>query len=475
MSRDSLNRREFIQRSFQGAALPIIHQVSMGLARSADRPNVLFIAVDDLNDWIGCLGGHPDTKTPNLDRLANRGVLFTRCYCSAPACNPSRASLLTGIRPSSSGVYLNSQPWRPAMPDAVTLPMWFKQNGYSTAGRGKLFHGGYSYDPPAWDEYVKQGSNPEPPVKPLNGIKNTAHFDWGPVDAADDDMDDFKVVEWGADFLNQKHDQPFFLACGLFRPHLPWYAPKKYFDEFPPETITLPNVNENDLDDVPPAGVKMAKPDGDHRRVTETHNWRKAVASYLACIHFTDAMLGRLLDALEQSQYADNTIIVLWGDHGWHLGEKLHWRKFALWEEATRMPFIVSVPGSAQNGARCDRTVTLLDVYPTLVELCGLKTNPALEGVSLTPLLHDPRREWNRPAVTTYGRNNHSVRSERWRYIRYEDGSEELYDHDADPLEWTNLASDARFEPVRRDLSRWMPEINAPDAEKRDATKPGEE
>ncbi len=461
-------RREFLQQVAFGTSSLLLSASGITNAiageKTANRPNVLFIAIDDLNDWIGCLGGHPDTKTPNIDRLASRGVLFTRTYCSAPACNPSRASLLTGIRPSTSGVYHNNQPWRPVMPDAVTIPEHFKNHGYLVYGRGKIFHGSHSQDEQAWHEYIRRGPDPQPENKPLNGIPKTAHFDWGPIDVEDQEMDDTKVVEWAEDFLKEKHEKPFFLACGLFRPHLPWYAPRHYFEKFPPENVTLPNVNDDDLDDVPPLGVKMAKPNGDHKKVTETENWRKAVSGYLSCINFTDRNVGRLLDALDQSDYAKNTIIMLWGDHGWHLGEKLHWRKFALWEEATRMPLIISVPGSKNKGTKCKRTVSLLDLYPTLAELCGLQKLEAWEGDSVVPLLANPEAKWDRPSLTTHGRNNHSVRSERWRYIRYSDGTEELYDHENDPLEWTNLANQPEITDVKEKLVKWLPEVNVPDA-----------
>ncbi len=459
------NRREFIKNSVLSTAfLTLAREKGIQAGENKQKPNVLFIAIDDLNDWIGCLGGHPNTKTPNIDRLAQRGVLFTRCYCSAPACNPSRASLLTGIRPSTSGVYHNNQPWRPVLPEAVTLPNHFKNNGYLVVGRGKIFHGRHSKDLPAWHEYIPRGSDPQPENKPLNGIPKTAHFDWGPIDVPDEEMDDTKVVNWGIDFLQEKHDKPFFLACGLFRPHLPWYAPHKYFDKFPPEEITLPNVNEDDLEDVPPIGKRMARPEKDHKKVTESENWRKAVSGYLSCINYTDTNVGKLLDALDRSDYAGNTIVVLWGDHGWHLGEKLHWRKFALWEEATRMPLIIFVPNSMNKGQRCHRTVSLLDLYPTLNELCDLPVREELEGNSLTPLLNDPDKEWDRPVLTTHGRKNHSIRSERWRYIRYSDGTEELYDHKNDPLEWTNLAGQPENKGIKKSLTKWLPQKNAPDA-----------
>lgn len=437
--------------------------------RTAGPRNVLFIAIDDLNDWIGCLGGHPNVKTPNLDRLAARGVLFTKAYCAAPLCNPSRAALMTGLRPSTTGVYTNTQPFRrsPAR-DAVTLPQYFRAHGYRAIGSGKIFHDAFP-DPASWDEYWpalnrQRPQDPVPAKRPLNGIPNTAQFDWGPLPNRDDEMGDDQVVNYVAAQLGKKHDRPFFLACGIFKPHLPWYVPQKYFDLYPLEQIALPNVKDDDLDDIPPMGRKMARPEGDHRKVLEYRQYRKAVQAYLAVISFADARIGRLLEALDASPYRENTTIVLWSDHGWHLGEKLHWRKFALWEEATHNVLMMVAPGVTRPGGRCARPVSLMDIYPTLVELHGLPAKPGLEGVSLMPLLKNPSASWDRPAVTTYGRNNHSVRSDRYRYIRYADGAEELYDHFEDELEWNNLAADPRYATVKRELARWLPHVNAPDA-----------
>ncbi len=425
--------------------------------------NVLFIAVDDLNDWIQCLGGHPDTKSPHLDALAGRGVLFERAYCAAPACNPSRAALMTGIRPSSSGVYLNAQPWRPAMPEIVTLPQHFMRHGYRAVGGGKIYHGGFD-DDASWHEYFRKGSDPLPATRPVNGIPRTAHFDWGPVPVRDEQMNDHRVVDWAIGELRKSHDKPFFLACGIFRPHLPWYVPQKYFDMFPLDSITLPKVRGDDLADVPAAGKKMAKPDGDHRKVTQTNNWRRAVQGYLASIAFADAQVGRLIAALDASDYADNTVVILWGDHGWHLGEKQHWRKFSLWEEADRAPLMIYVPGMTRSQGRCLRTVSFVDIYPTLADVCGLPTPKHLEGRSLKSLLQNPQAEWSYPAITTHGKDNHAVRSERFRYIRYADGSEELYDHAKDPMEWTNLADDQTHRQTKVELAKWLPQKNAPNA-----------
>ncbi len=461
-----LTRRQFLSTglgALASAGCSDLSQVREEAARK--RQNVLFIAIDDLNDWVGCLGGHPDTRTPNIDRLAARGRLFSRTYCSAPACNPSRASLLSGVLPSTSGVYKNNQPWRPKLPDTVTLPGHFKSQGYLVHGRGKILHGRHSQDEQSWHEYIRKGTDPVPPNRPVNGIPKTSHFDWGPVDVPDDEMDDSKVAKWGAEFLQKEHDRPFFLACGLFRPHLPWYAPRKYHEMFPPESVTLPEVNENDLDDVPKAGRQMARPEGDHRNVTSTDNWRSAVSGYLASVAFADKTAGMILDALERSVHADNTIIVLWADHGWHLGEKLHWRKFALWEEATRCPLIISTPEMRRNRARnreCERTVTLLDIYPTLCDLCDLPRPEQLQGNSLAPLLENPGRRWPHHALTTHRYRNHTIRSERYRYIQYANGSEELYDHETDELEWTNLAADPQYDAIKKRLRAALPSVNVP-------------
>jgi arylsulfatase A-like enzyme len=484
--RRAMNRRQALKLLGGTAASLALAPLARSAESSAERPNVLFIAVDDLNDWIGCLGGHPDTKTPNIDRLAERGVLFTNAFCAAPACNPSRAALMTGIRPSTSGVYHNPQPWRKAMPDAVTLPQHFMAHGYRAVGGGKIYHGAFP-DPSSWQAYFpsqtqNKPDDPVPEERPLNGIPNTSHFDWGPIDAADEEMGDWKVADWAIGELGKEHDKPFFLGVGIFRPHLPWYVPRKYFEPFPVDSVALPEVNENDLDDVPPIGREMAIRSKevteaalakcDHGKVINTNNWRRAVQAYLASIHFADTCIGRVIDALDNSRYAENTIIVLWGDHGWHLGEKLHWRKFALWEEATHCPLIIAAPG--MEAGRCTRTVNLLDIYPTLVDLCGLSRREELEGDSLMKLLKEPAAEWDRPALTTHGRNNHTVRTEQWRYIRYSDGSEELYDRDNDPLEWTNLAGREEHADLKTRLAKWFPKENAPDAprqEKKSAKK----
>jgi len=442
---------------------------------NATPPNVLFIAVDDLNDWVGHLGGHPNAKTPHIDRLAKRGVSFTRAYCSAPLCNPSRVSLLTGVLPSKSGVYGNGEKLRDKIPGAITLLQYFKSFGYSTKGGGKIFHGtNKAGDPASWDFYflTPRGAGRHIAQRE-EGLPESAWTPWGHVPVTDPEMFDGMVADWAVSELEKSHDKPFFLACGFSKPHLPWYVPEKYFDMHPLESIELPSTLENDLDDVPDFGKKLAievydpsgernfaVKGGDHNNVLANNQWHKAVQGYLAAISFADAQVGRLLDALEKSEHADNTIVVLWGDHGWHLGEKQHWRKHALWETTTRTTLIISAPGGIQKNRLCERPVSLIDLYPTLVELCGLPERKGLDGQSILPLLKDPKKKWERPVVMTYGFKNHAIRTERWRYIQYNDGSEELYDHTRDLDEWTNLASQSKYKRVIRKLRKSLPTVN---------------
>lgn len=443
--------------------------IGIGVA-DEKKPNVLFISVDDLNDWTGALKGHPQAKTPHLDRLAESGVLFENAHCAAPACNPSRAALMTGIRPSTSGVYTNSQPWRqsPVLKDAPTIPQWFRQSGYEVFGAGKILHGAYQ-DPPSWDYYwpsQKQSKpgDPRPAQLPANGIPKTSHFDWGSHPEGKEEMGDWKVAEWVSGELHKKRENPFFLACGFYRPHLPWFAPQEYFDRFPLDEIVLPETLESDLDDIPEAGIKIAKPDGDHAKVIKHDQWKQAVQGYLASIAFADDCVGKVLDALDSSGHAEDTIVVLWSDHGWHLGEKKHWRKFALWEEATRVQMMWRVPGLTQPNSRTDNPANLLDIYPTLTDLCGLPANKAAEGISLKSVLQNPDKPINHPIVTTHGRKNHSVRNRKWRFTQYADGTRELYDHEVDPFEHTNLAGKEEHADLMTRLAKVMPKKNAKDS-----------
>jgi arylsulfatase A-like enzyme len=421
-------------------------------------PNILMIAVDDLNHWVGYLGRNRQTITPNIDRLAASATSFSRSYCAAPVCNPSRAALMSGLRPGTSGVYGNNDDWRRVISEDLPLTTTFRKAGYYVAGAGKIYHEAYSR-PSEWDDYLRNsGKDPAP-----TGDKGVGGIRFGAVDAADEDLREWKIVQYGIDQLQQKHDKPFFLAIGLHKPHMPWFVPRKYFDMHPLDEIELPPTHENDLADIPPAGVKMARPQGDHRQMVESGRWKEAIQAYLASISYADVMIGRLLDALEQSPYRDNTIVVFWGDHGWHLGEKEHWRKFALWEEATRAPLIWRVPGLTKPGSVSERTVDFMSIYPTLTELAGIETPAHVQGKSIRSLLADPDAEWSTPAVTTHEFDNHGVRREAWRYIRYANGDEELYDEAADPYEWKNLAADPNYASQKSELAKFIPTDKTPD------------
>ncbi len=437
----------------------------------SERPNVLFIAIDDLNDWVGCLHGHPQVKTPHIDRLASRGVLFTNAHCQAPICMPSRTSLLTGTYPWQNGVYVIEQEFStaPELKHLVTLPRYFGNHGYRVMGAGKIYHRhqdtGDEWD--AWGgrrgwSWMGKLAGPEG----ISGLPNPSIFDFGPLPVRDNEMNDSKVAEWAVQQLAQPQDQPFFLAVGLITPHLPLFTPEKYYEMYPLDWVGLPPVLPGDLDDLPPLGRKFTRYFDTtplcHLNILRYGVWHKAVASYLACASFTDACIGRLLDGLENSPHADNTVIVLWSDHGFHLGEKMHWEKRSLWEESTHVPLIFVTPKGRRAGSRCSRPVQLIDIYSTLVELCGLPPNEDLQGHSLVPLIDDPGRPWEHPALTTHHPGNHAVRTERWRYIRYANGDEELYDHDRDPNEWTNLADRPDLAEVKRQLAEHLPETNAP-------------
>ncbi len=425
------------------------------LAAAPAKPNVLFMPVDDLNDWVEDFGGHPQTVTPNIHRLAQSGVRFQNAYCQAPMCNPSRASLLTGLRPSTTGVYENDDTWRDGAPEAVTLPEYFMKNGYRVEGCGKIFHSKQT-DYGGFHAHLKDSdSDGYKGVKPSRGRVGPAkNFDWGPLDIPDERTPDFQVARYAAAFLSRQHRQPFFLACGFVKPHLPWYAPKAYFEKFAGMDVKLPPYLANDLDDVPKSAIREQALKA-HAGIVGANQWQEAVAAYLACINYSDANAGRVLAALDASPYRDNTIVVLFGDHGWHLGEKDHWQKFTLWERSCRAPLIVRAPGM-RTGADCQRVVELLDLYPTLVDLRGLPGKNGQEGRSLRPLLASPGAAWDRPAITSNGANRISVRTAGWRYTRYSDG-EELYDERNDRNEWTNLASKPEHAATKARLLSLLP------------------
>jgi arylsulfatase A-like enzyme len=444
------------------------------------RPDVLFIAIDDLNDWVGVLGGHPQALTPNIDALAARGMLFTNAHTPGTSCNPARTAILTGLAPATTGIYNNGGDWRyvEALRTIPTLPRYFRNHGYRAVGAGKIFHahtynpaGFYGYnDLDGWDAFYPSihrqlPDEVVPAIRPVNGSPVTSTgFDWSPLVIDDDVMGDGRVVSWATRELAEETSAPRFVAAGIYRPHLPWYVPQQYFDMHPLSDIVLPPTLDNDLADVPEIAHGVRNLDGvdNHKWVLAQGNWKRGVQAYLASISFADAMVGRLIEALDASGRADDTLIVLWSDHGFHLGEKERWRKWTLWQRTTHVPLIIVAPGVTTPGSRGAQAVSLLDLYPTLAELARLPTPSHLEGNSLLPLLSDPQAEWEHGAVTNNGYLEHSVRDVRYRYTRHADGSEELYDVSSDPNEWHNLASDSEWIPVKARLARWLPSVNAP-------------
>ena len=412
------------------------------LSKTTARPNVLLIAVDDLNDWVGCMGGHPQVQTPNIDRLAERGVLFSNAHCQSPVCNPSRASLMTGLYPETTGIYfLNPPVWKsPVVDEEEIMPRRFEREGYHVAAAGKLFHskGNVRYFANYAGNFGGFGPFPKQKLSPFVGPKL---WDWGAFPERDEQMPDHKIASWAGKQLEREFDTPFFLGVGFMTPHVPQYAPKKWMDLYPLDTLRLPEVIENDLADVPQYGIHLTRLEHiapTQEWVVENDQWKPLVQTYLACVSFMDAQVGRVLDALDNSPYADNTIVVLFSDHGFHLGEKERWAKRSIWQDGEGIPLIIAGPGIA-GGQICDQPVQLLDIYPTLLDLTGLKADPMHEGHSLKPLLENPKADWPQMARSSFGPGNVAIISKSFRYIRYNDGSEELYDRNKDPHEWTNL------------------------------------
>jgi len=421
-----MDRRRFLKLILSGAVAPSLTAAgSTSILSNPDKHkyNVLFVAVDDLNDWVGCLGGHPQAKTPNIDRLAKSGVLFEQAYCAAPLCNPSRTAIMTGLNPSTTGIYGNRAWFRdhPKFKDWQTIPQYFRKQGYTAWTGGKVYHqpDGKWSDPIAWNrQYSKSVGTPAPPLEERyrHGMRGKLSnrivqslTDWAPIEQTAEETNDWRTADLAAQFLRQEHDKPFIIR--------------------------------------------------------EHGQWKNAVQGYLAACSFADACVGRVLDALEKSAYRDSTIVVLWGDHGYHLGEKDHFAKSALWEETSRTPLIIRAPGVSKRQRRCKRPVGLVDIYPTLIELCGLPGRDGLDGRSLAPLVRDPEADWPYPALIThspfwYG-TNHAIHSQRYHYIRYRDGGEELYDNAADPYGWKNLADDPKYAEAKEKLKKWLPKVNA--------------
>ena len=435
------------------------------------RQNVLFITIDYMNDWTTLFNENNPIRTPNLKKLAKKGFFFSNAYSSSPACNPSRVSVMTGTRPHKTGIYGNLSNWRKALDGIKTIQRHFKENGYLVFGSGKIFHhhNDWSFhDNGSFDEYLMMSINEPYPNEKINGLRDygSRNTDWGPWPDNIKKTVDFKSVEYAKIKLNKKYDKPFFLNIGIYKPHSPFFVPQRFFDEYPIDKIVTPLLPNQDIDDLPSGAKKITNEkkwfwDGMIRAKEKNPNaYLEYVQAYQACSSFADEMIGKILEALESSAYAKNTIIIVWSDHGFHLGEKNHFEKFALWEKSNHIPFIIYVPNLNKSGIIINNPVDMTTIYPTLSELCGLKIPEHAEGFSLVPLLKGNNIETN-PALTTYMRGNHTVRSERWRYIRYRDGSEELYDHSIDPNEWNNLASKKENKEIINYLKKFIPKVDS--------------
>jgi len=425
--------------------------------RSSQRPNVLMIIADDLNHWVGHLGRNPDTRTPNLDALANEGVSFRHAYAAAPTCNPSRTALLSGRRPGTTGVYQNVRlikevDWRQYLRDGERLPEQFKAAGYRVFGAGKLYHG-TDYFEEDWTQYrpLDRAIHNGPGVDANDGFLSPRV-----KDLKDEDFDDFHTTRWCGKRIEESGDAPFFLACGLYKPHLAFTVPDRFHDRFAPESVTLPSFATDDLTDVPKLGRARVR-GNDFRQIFGRGRWRKVIANYLAAVNYTDENIGYLIEKLRESGQYDNTIIVVFGDHGWHFGEKGQFRKNTLWEEGTRTPYIWRVPGLTPEGALVEAPVDLMSVYPTLMELASIPRPDHVEGQSVATLLGSPEAEWGHPAISTIDQGSNAVRLGPYRLIEYSDGTREFYDHESDPLEWTNRAGEAGYKEAEQRLAAFLP------------------
>jgi len=439
-----------------------------------DKPNVLFIAIDDLNDYVNCMNGAINVPTPNIDRLAQKGTLFTNAHCQAPICGPSRASIMTGLYPATSGNYLqlkdrDIKKGSEAAGKAVFMPDYFEKQGYKTMAVGKIYHEGDQAQ--TFDEYGGKFSwmGPKPkerlnydPSKIESKVGST-QTDWGAYPDQDSLMTDYQSAKWAVSKLQQEYDKPFFLAVGFIRPHVPWYVPQKWFDMFPLDSIKTPPYKKDDFDDIPLFAAKVAEAPmmPTTEELIQSGEWKNVIQAYMACIAFVDAQVGKVLDALENSKYGENTVVVLWADHGYHLGEKNRFAKQALWERDTRTTLIFKdVKG--KEGQKCAASVQLLDIYPTLLDLCNLPPLESAEGHSLAGLLQKPEMKWQYPALSFYGEGNLAIRDDQFRLIKYEDGSLELYDLKNDPNEWTNLANDKKYRKTIQRLEEAAPGNWAP-------------
>ncbi|GAA4238008.1 sulfatase [Postechiella marina] len=459
------------------------------------HPNVLFIAIDDINDWIGPLGGNKQAITPNMDKFYNNGAMvFKNAVCAAPICGPSRSAILSGFLPSTSGIYGNGHDmtFSDVVKRNATLPEYFSKNGYHTLSNGKIFHkhgtkngftdfGAWAYDEfargrrynndKADSEYVTSGKSGI-----INGVKNpdfkekNCKLSWGPTKDNFEETVDYAVADWAKNQLERDFDKPFFMSVGFIKPHLPWFVPKEFFDMYDLNKLEAPKVNEKDLDDIlNKKGLPEFKATDEYKWVKKHGLEKEATRAYLASISFADACLGMVLDALEKSGHADNTIVMLWGDHGWHLGEKMRYKKSTLWAEVVHTPLLVKLPGM-KKGHISNKTVSLLDMYPTLVSLCNLPKKKNIEGRDFSILLKNTKSNWDYPGITVSASGT-SVVTPQLHYISYLSGTEELYDVVKDPLEIKNLINNKNYKKEIQKLKKFVP-LNRVQAKKEHYDKP---
>ncbi|TWT76638.1 Choline-sulfatase [Planctomycetes bacterium CA13] len=444
-----------------------------GASEETKKPNVLMICIDDLNDWIEPLGGHSQVKTPAINSLATRGLNFRNAHCQAPLCNPSRTSLMLSLRPSTTGIY-GLAPWFRSMPEHLntkSLPQHFADAGYETYTGGKVYHNSQGRNPPAeaepeffhWGPRGGPGVMPSKKIVPPTPAGNNRLVDWGVFDHKDSQKGDWIVADWAEQTLEEMpEDKPFFMAVGFFLPHVPCHVTQKWWDMYPEETLQMPAMQKDDRADCSPFSWYL------HWNLPEPRlSWlehygehKNLVRGYLASISFMDSQVARVLTTLENSPHADNTIICLWSDHGFHLGEKEMTSKNTLWERSTHVPLIFAGPGIKPRSS--EQPVELIDVYPTLADLAGLSAPESIDGISLVPLIRDPDAKVPRPAITEHNPGNASVRDERYRLIHYADGSEELYDLKKDPNEFRNRIHDESLVDIASRLRQHIPKDPAP-------------
>jgi arylsulfatase A-like enzyme len=456
-------------------------------AEASKKPNVLFVAVDDLKPALAC-AGDPHAKTPNIDKLAAAGTVFSRAYCQQAVCSPSRSSLLTGRRPDTTKVYDLVTHFRKALPDVVTLPQHFKNNGYYTHGIGKIYHGGYNDEPSwsvPWEPTKGRNFGPEG-LKLIAELRAKAKVDGADVsrvrglpaeapDVADDYLNDGWTANRAVEILKSRKDQktPFFLAVGFVKPHLPFVAPKKYWDLY--DAAKLPIAESAD----PPKNAPRFAPQFGGELRAYHHipksgpipqdTARKLVHGYYAAVSYMDAQVGRVLAALKEHGFAENTVVVLWGDHGWHLGDHGMWCKHTNYERATRSALVMSVPGQKSAGKTTNALVEFVDIYPTLANVCGLPKADGVEGHSFAPLLDDPKRAWKAAAFSQYPRGGkdtgplmgYAIRTDRYRYVEWRkrngtDVARELYDHQSDGDEDRNVAGELANVAIVEKLSKQL-------------------